>query len=273
MMAMIGIGHVLVGMAYSGLGLLAVWESFSLRRYRGWSRFGLGFALMAASCGPHHLLHGWHALNGGQFSGSMLAATLVGLPAGLTFVALRFETVLGGKGDRWFYCSRYWAVLLAAVFALLVGWVTAWTFAQPSTPLQALCTAAGLAFLTPGPDFDFGSILFLTNVFVTVTYGMVGWYLADHQVRRHAAEGVWSLSGVSLAGVFFTCALMHLIYATTAHYGPTLYFDLLGVPASIYFLWVVRRVYSDSVVDWNRRPLVGAATAPARSSPWSGADK
>jgi surface polysaccharide O-acyltransferase-like enzyme len=112
----------------------------------------------------------------------------------------------------------------------------------------------------------------LSNLFVVVTYGMVGWYLADYQVRRYAAERFWSLSGVSLVGVFFTCALMHLIYATTERHAETLPFDLFGIPASIYFLWIVKRVHSDSVVDWNRRPLVGAAATPERSSPWSGSN-
>jgi hypothetical protein len=50
-----------------------------------------------------------------------------------------------------------------------------------------------------------------------------------------------------------------------------LIFDLIGIPASVYFLRVVKQVHSDSVLDWNRRPLVGAAAAPARPSPWSGA--
>ena len=49
-----------------------------------------------------------------------------------------------------------------------------------------------------------------------------------------------------------------------------LIFDLIGIPASVYFLWVVKQVHNDSVIDWNRRPLVGAAAMPARPSPWSG---
>jgi hypothetical protein len=61
---------------------------------------------------------------------------------------------------------------------------------------------------------------------------------------------------------------MHLLYATTGCYGGTLAFDLLGIPASVYFLWIVKRVHSDSVVDWNRRPLVGAAVMPQRPAPW-----
>jgi hypothetical protein len=268
----IGIGNLLIGLAYTGLGLLSAWETFSLRRYRGWSRFGIGFSLMAASCGPHHLIHGWHTLKGGSASVPMLAVTLIGLPAGLIFVGLRIERALGGRGDRPFRSSRYWAVSLAAAFALAVGWFTAWTLARPVPTFasQVMCTALGLSARTAvsGAAFDISSVILVTNLFVVVTYGMVGWYLADYQVRRHAAEGSWSLSGVSLSGVFFTCALMHLIYATTERHNATLFFDLLGIPASVYFLWIVKRVHSDSVVDWNRRPLVGAAAIPERSAPW-----
>jgi hypothetical protein len=135
-----------------------------------------------------------------------------------------------------------------------------------------MCTALGLSARTgiPGAGFDFTSVSFMANLFVVGTYGMVGWYLADYQVRRYVAEGAWSLSGVSLSGVFFSCALMHLVYATTERHDATLPFDLFGIPASVYFLWVVKRVHSDSVVDWNRRPLVGTAATPERSSPWSG---
>ncbi len=272
----VGIGNLLVGFAYLGLGLLSAWETFTLHRYRGWSRFGIGFSLMAASCGPHHLIHGWHALQDGSFSWPMLAATVIGLPAGLTFVGLRIETALGGRGDRRFGSSRYWAVSVAAAFAIALGGLAGWTLARPTPAFAspAMCTILGLSARNgaPGAAFDFTSITFLANLFVVITYGMVGWYLADYQVRRHVAEGDWSLSGVSLSGVFFTCALMHLIYATTERHSATLAFDLLGIPASVYFLWIVKRVHSDSVVDWNRRPLVGTASMPERSSPWSGSD-
>jgi len=272
MALVIGIGNLLIGLAYTGLGLLSAWEAFSLHRYRGWSRFGIGFSLMAASCGPHHLIHGWHALAGEGSSWPMLAVTVLGLPAGFTFVALRFETALGGRGDRPFECSHYTAVALGAVFAVIVGSLTGWTLAHPAAAwrAQAMCTALGLApgGSVLGARLDVASATLAANLFVVVTYGMVGWCLADYQVRRYFAERAWSLSGVSLIGVFFTCALMHLIYATEALHAATLPFDLLGIPASVYFLWVVRRVHSDSVVDWNRRPLVGAAATPERSAPW-----
>jgi hypothetical protein len=89
-------------------------------------------------------------------------------------------------------------------------------------------------------------------------------------VRRRLTSGAWSLSGVALTGVFFTCAQMHLIDAATHGNDVMLFFDLIGIPASVYFLWVVKQVHNDAMVDWNRRPLVGAAAAPARPSPWSG---
>ena len=49
-------------------------------RYRGLSRFGLGFSLMAASCGPHHLMHGWCVLQGGAVTTPMLLVTLTVTP-------------------------------------------------------------------------------------------------------------------------------------------------------------------------------------------------
>jgi hypothetical protein len=276
MSLIIGISNVAIGLAYASLGVLAVWETFSLHSYRGWSRFGIGFALMAASCGPHHLVHGWHVLQGDSISWPMLAVTLIGLPAGLTFVWLRLEAMWGSRGERLLSASPQQAVLLASGFALAAGALAASAFAQPNAnfPFQVVCTSAGIVTRDPGSGagVDVASVTFLAYLFVTVTYGTVGWYLADHQVRRHLTTGAWSLSGVALTGVFFTCALIHLIDATSQGSDLMLVFDLIGIPASIYFLWVVKQVHSDSVLDWNRRPLVGAAAAPARPSPWSGAN-
>ena len=270
MSVVIGLGNLGIGLAYLGLGLLSAWETISLHRYRGWSRFGIGFSLMAASCGPHHLVHGWHVLHGESVSSPMFAATLIGLPAGLIFVWLRLETMWGGQGERLVAFSPSRAVLLAGGFTAAAGWLAACAFARPGGDgaFEAVCTPAGLlASSTPG--INLASVTFLTNAFVAVAYGMVGWYLGDHQVRRHFAGGAWSLSGVALTGVFFTCAQMHVIDATTRGDDLMLVFDMIGVPASVYFLWVVKQVHNDFVSDWNRRPLIGAAAAPARPSPWS----
>jgi hypothetical protein len=274
MSLVIGLSNLAIGLAYAGLGLLSVWEAVTLHRYRGWSRFGIGFSMMAASCGPHHLAHGWHILQGESVSWPMLAATLMGLPAGLIFIWLRLEAMWGGQGERWVAASPHRATLLAGAFTIVAGWLAAWAFALSAADFayQVLCTSAGVVtrVADPGGGVDLVSVTFLTNAFVTVTYGMVGWCLADRQVRRHLATGAWSLSGVALTGVFFTCAQMHLIDATTNGSALMLIFDLIGVPASVYFLWVVKQVHNDSLIDWNRRPLVGAAAAPARPSPWSG---
>jgi hypothetical protein len=48
-----------------------------------------------------------------------------------------------------------------------------------------------------------------------------------------------------------------------------LFFDNVGVPSSIYFMWAVYRVNKDSERDWNRRPLVGRAAPLGRRSPWA----
>jgi len=202
----------------------------------------------------------------------MFAATLIGLPAGLIFLWLRFEAMWGGQGERWVAASPDRAVLGAGALAIVAGLVGGWGLRPARSRLlgPVLCTSAGLVAraTAPGAGIDFASVTFLANMFVTVTYGMVGWYLADRQVRRYLTNGVWSLSGAALTGVFFTCAQMHVIDATTRGNDLMLVFDLIGIPASVYFLWVVKQVHNDSVMDWNRRPLVGAAAA--RPSPWSG---
>ena len=66
------------------------------------------------------------------------------------------------------------------------------------------------------------------------------------------------MSGLSLTGVFPTCALMHgvwIVYDMSGLYhadGHGLVVDLLSIPAGLYFLWVVRGLYRDSLRDWNR---------------------
>jgi len=267
----IGLCNLAIGAAYAGLGLLSAWETISLHRSRGWSPFGIGFALMAASCGPHHLTHGWYILQGGPVSWPMLIVTLIGLPSGLTFCLLRFEASRGGPGERWLSLSTPRMVLLAGGYALVAGGLAAASFLQPeaSTLFQAICTS-GTAERAAVPGLDIASVTFVANLFVAVTYSMVGWYLADTQVRRRFAGDAWSLSGVALAGVFFTCALMHVIEATSGGGIVMLIFDLIGIPASVYFLWVIRQLHNDSMSDWNRRPIIGTAEAPARPSPWSG---
>jgi hypothetical protein len=266
----VGIGNLVIGLAYTGLGLLSAWEAITQYRYRGLSRFGLGFSLMAASCGPHHLILGWCVLQSGMATTPMLAITLVGLPAGTTFVVLRLEAMFGGRGDRTVTVTPQWPLFGAVMLLLAVGALAGWSLLQPPLPPDAICRAPAPDEAAPSPLWNLESLVLLTNLCVTVAYAMVGWYLVDTQVRRYVASGSWSLSGLSLSCVFPTCAFMHLVHAfAMGPHSATLPFDLLGVPASIYFLWVVRQVHRDSVVDWNRRPLVGVAAPTDRSSPWS----
>lgn len=272
MTLIVGIGNLLVGTAYLSLGLLSAWEAISQYRYRGLSRFGVGFSLMAASCGPHHLVHGWCVLQDGTVSAPMLAITLIGLPAGIVFCWLRGEAMLGGRGDRTIAVTPPVIVTTVVMLLVTVGVLAGWSMATPALPSQDICSTRGLPFTTATSfaGINFTSLVFFTNLFVTLTYAMVGWYLIETQVRRYVTSRSYSLSGLSLAAVFPTCAAMHLILALTSGHGiATLPFDLLGVPASIYFLWIVKRLHKDSVVDWNRRPLVGVAAMPSRSAPWS----
>jgi len=270
----IGIGNLLVGTAYACLGLLSAWEAYSQYRHRGLSRFGLGFSFMAASCGPHHLVHGWCVLNGGTATPALLAITLTGLPAGLVFCLLRIEAMLGGPGDRMITTSPVTVAALTVTALGAVGLLAGWSLAAPPVPPppdQIICTPSGIQRLidVSTKTSELTALVMFANLFVTATYGMVGWYLVSTQVRRYVLDRSWSLSGLSLAAVFPTCAAMHLILAlNSSHDAATLAFDLLGVPASIYFLWVVRRLHTNSVIDWNRRPLVGVAFAPTRDAPW-----
>lgn len=255
-----GFATIAIGLAYLGLGTLSAVELIVLRKERGFSRFAVGFTLMAASCGPHHLAHGWHILSGMDHNALVAVSTVVGLPCGLIFVGLRLEAMIGGRGDRFVSGSPWWITVAPLTFLVVVG----------ALGSRGLGSGAHVGHdRGSGGSFDPTSLVFLTNLFVTVTYGLVGGFLLRTQVRRRQTSGGWSLSGLSLAGVFPTCALMHLVYALTARGNShTLFFDLLGVPASIYFLAVVRGLYRDSIVDWNRRPLVGRAGTPSRPSPW-----
>lgn len=274
MSLVIGICNLLVGMAYVGLGLLSAWEAASQYRYRGLSRFGLGFSLMAASCGPHHLVHGWCVLQGGTVSLPMLAMTLTGLPAGIVFCWLRAEAMLtDGRGDRTVAINGSVMAGAALAMVIMVSVLAGWALASPPVPSAVVCTAKGIQSLITdsGMGLNGPALVMYSNLWVTFTYGMVGWYLIDTQIRRYVSTHSWSLSGLSLAAVFPTCAAMHLILALTSSAAETstLVFDLIGVPASVYFLWVIKQLHTDSAMDWNRRPLAGLAASPHRSSPWS----
>jgi hypothetical protein len=89
-------------------------------------------------------------------------------------------------------------------------------------------------------------------------YAAIGYFLVRTQIRNRGPLGGWSISGLALAIVFPTCAVMHGVFAfytATGRYGYDVHgfaIDWLAVPAGLYFLWVVHRLYADTLEDWNR---------------------
>jgi hypothetical protein len=245
-----GILALLTGLAYAGLGVLAVYELGADHRTRGFSYLGGAFALMAATCGPHHLVHAEHHLIWGEsVSGPMLGALAIGLVPGAIFVLLRIEATAGGRGDRFVTGTP---VLLAAL------------------PWAVAAASAVLVWEAIGAARDLNPVGLGANVLLFVNYLVVGVLVLRTQIARRPGLGGWSVSGLAMGGVFVTCGVAHLVagLATPADWH-TLLFDVPGVPFSIYFLWVVRSLHRHSLHDWNRRPLVGRASRQSRPSPWA----
>jgi hypothetical protein len=245
-----GILTLLTGLAYSGLGVIACYELGRNHRTRGFSYLGGAFALMAATCGPHHLVHAEHHLVWGQPAAiPMVAALAIGLIPGATFVLLRIEAIRGGAGDRFVAGTPLLLAALPTAVAVVAG-VTVWEAIEGGAANSALGLAA--------------------NLLLFADYAIVGVLVLRTQLARRPSLGGWSLSGLALGGVFVTCGVSHLVAGlTTTTDWHTLLFDIPGVPFSLYFLWVVRRLHRHSLRDWNRRPLVGRASRQSRPSPWA----
>jgi len=241
----------LLGVAYLALACIAIIEVKQARRTRGISRFGMAYVGMALSCGPHHLIHGVEALQGVNINVPVFASVLIGLPAGVVFVGLRVEAMLGGRGDRHIQGTPAALIIGALLFCFAAGVLV-------TVALRGLGHGHSLEALATVP-----------NLIVTVTYGAVGVLLLRTQALRRVALGGWSLSGLSLGAIFPSCALMHLIFALSARSELSICpADLFGVPASFYFLWVVHRLYRQSMIDWNRRPIIGPPRMTRRLAPW-----
>jgi hypothetical protein len=242
---------LVLGLAYSLLGAIAAYELLKGRR-RGWSHVGGGFMLMAATCGPHHLVHATHILLEGEpVRPALLAALAFGVVPGAVFVGLRAEAMTGGRGDRAITGTPAWLVAL---------------------PLAAVAGAGAilLAALADARAAGTPTIGIAPNAVLFAAYLAVGAIVLRTQVVRRPVRGGWSLSGLSLGGVFATCGLAHLVAGlTVAPDAHMLLADVPGVPASLYFLWVVHRLNRRTLADWNRRPLVGRAAPTSRRSPWA----
>jgi hypothetical protein len=249
-----GVLALLTGLAYSGLGMIAVYELGRHARSRGFSYLGGAFALMAATCGPHHLVHAEHHLLRGYVpSGPMLAALIVGFVPGAIFVLLRIEALAGGRGDRFVPGTPIVVTLLPWALSAASG-AMVWAAIEGARAAPESWSLAGL----------------VPNLFLFVNYTVVGALVARTQLARRPGLGGWSISGLAMSGVFFTCGVAHLVAGLTIRPDwHVLIFDIPGVPFSIYFLWVVRSLHRRSLRDWNRRPLVGRASRQSRPSPWA----
>ena len=250
MIVLAGILALLTGLAYAGLGVLAAYELGRNHKTRGFSYLGGAFALMAATCGPHHLVHAEHHLLWNEaVSGPMLGALAIGFVPGAVFVLLRIEAAFGGRGDR--FVAGTPAVLAALPWAVVAA-------------------SGAIVWEAVGNVSDVNALSLGSNLLLFVNYLIVGVLVLRTQLARRPGLGGWSVSGLAMGGVFVTCGVAHLVagLATPADWH-TLLFDIPGVPFSIYFLWVVRGLHGNSLRDWNRRPLVGRASRQSRPSPWA----
>ena len=247
-----GVLSLLIGNAYLMLAWFTARDMWRNRRDRGYSHFGAAFLVMALTCGPHHLVHGAHLLFEGDVANWLLLASILGaLPAGVTFVFLRIEADRGGRGDRF------------------ITGTPPWLFALPIVGLTGYGALAGFA-VAHAVRHGIPSAMAIPNVVLVVAFGLVGWTILRTQTRRRMVTGGWSLSGLALGAIFPTCAAMHAIHVLSSPFDIHGFsFDIVGVPAALYFLWAVRRLYRESLRDWNRRPLVGRRGHARRPAPWA----
>ena len=252
---LVGVLNLALGLVYAGYGLMTIADLRRNWAKRGLSHFGLAWVAMAFTCGPHHIEHGLHVLTTVQVGRLLdLLTVVVGLPAAAVWFGLRIEAQRGGRGDRRLTGTPSWIEALPTVAAVYVF---------------ALLTAA---FAVAGTTASFDMVL-LPNVLLVVLYTAVGAVVARAQLRNHRLSGGWSLSGISLAIVFPTCALMHgtwILYVSTGQYlidWHLVTIDLLGVPAAIYFLWVVSSISSGRIEDWNSAAADARGAAHRVASP------
>lgn len=259
--ALVAATNLILGAAYLGIGVMTAIDLKRGWKTMGFSHFGVAFMGLAFTCGPHHLAHGLHtAFEGRQGRPLDLSVVAVGLPFGVIWLLLRVEAFTGGRGDRFISGDPGW---LKAMPSLAAAFLTAVIF--------------GLAAL-PGETLVIQSTV-LANLLLVGIYAMIGYFMLRTQLRNRPEQGGWSVSGLSLAGVFPTCAVMHLVWAahlTTGAYafdGHSFVIDRLAVPAGLYFLWVVRALYRDALRDWNdagpvaARPRTFATETPGSRVP------
>ncbi|HEV8626678.1 MAG TPA: hypothetical protein VG034_19700, partial [Acidimicrobiia bacterium] len=58
--ALVALSNLVLGVAYTGYGMMTAIEMKRDWRTFGFSHFGAAWICMAFTCGPHHLDHGLH---------------------------------------------------------------------------------------------------------------------------------------------------------------------------------------------------------------------
>jgi hypothetical protein len=247
MTVLVGTLNIILGLVYCQYGTMTLLEMRRHWNTMGFSHFGLAWIAMAFTCGPHHFVHGIHLLTAGGTAGPLdLAAVAIGFPAGVIWFALRAEAFLGGAGDRFIRGNPIWVLALPTVAAAYLTALVTIVIATDNFGAQHFAAA-------------------LPNLMLIAIYSTIGYYLVRTQISNQRPLGGWSVSGLALAVIFPTCAMMHAVYAyyaTTGRYGPAVHttvIDWLAVPAGIYFLWVVQALFHGSFRDWNRGAAIRAA--------------
>lgn len=244
----VGVLNMVLGLVYCQYGTMTVIEMRRQRLSMGFSHFGAAWIAMAFTCGPHHFVHGLHLLTASQPAAGPLdlVAVLIGLPAGMTWFALRVEAFAGGSGDR------------------LITGTPLWVLALPT--LAGVYVSAFVTLIAGSGHFRGDQLPAVApNLLLVVIYSTIAYYLARTQLANRRPLGGWSLSGLALTVIFPTCAIMHGVYAYYAVSGRypaaihTTVIDWLAVPAGLYFLWVVQALYNGNFRDWNRGAALRAA--------------
>jgi hypothetical protein len=248
----VGVLNLVLGAVYIQYGTLTLIDMRRNWRQMGFSHFGAAWIAMAFTCGPHHFVHGLHLLLTQHAPAGTLdiVAVAVGFPAGVVWFLLRVEAFGGGRGDRFISGNPLWVLALPTVFAVYL-------------------TALGAAVISRGFTRPTELALVAPNLLLVVIYSTIGYYLTRTQLANRAPLGGWSVSGLALALIFPTCAVMHGVYAyysLTASYPVMvggLAIDWFAVPAGLYFLWVVRALYRGDFLDWNRSRVIAQRAAAA----------
>jgi hypothetical protein len=239
-------------LAYLALAGLVGMELLRFGSRRGFSQFGTAFVLMAGAIGVHHGLEGFKAFgDAGARPSLVVDALVIGLLPAAVFVALRAELAVGGRGDRFLAGTPWWlrAVPWAGTFA---GGVLA-------AAVVDHVGRHGMALWKTWP-----------SIVLTIAYAAAGLLFVRAQTARREATGGFSVSGLALAAMFPTCAVMQATTAATGGVDVTLFLvDVATVPASAWFLLSTLRLHRSVLRDWNRRPLVGRPRPTKRPSPWA----